>query len=91
MPDGSWRRPDFTIYHDNSKPVYWEHLGMLESAAYRADWEAKQEWYSSHGILPWPNGGGPAGTLVWSTESRSHGIDSSEIEQLARQVFALPT
>jgi AAA domain/UvrD-like helicase C-terminal domain len=89
MPDGSWRRPDFTIYREGGNTVYWEHLGMLESAGYRADWEAKQDWYAGHGILPWADGGGPNGTLVWSTESRRDGIDAQEIEKLAREVFAI--
>ena len=60
---------------------------MLDSSGYRADWEAKQEWYAAHGILPWADGGGANGTLVWSTESQRDGIDAQEIETLARQVF----
>jgi hypothetical protein len=39
-------------------------------------------------ILPWKEGGGSAGTLVWSTEGRDgRGIDAHEIEQLATQLF----
>jgi hypothetical protein len=88
MPDGTWRRPDFTIYRDSGGTVYWEHLGMLESSGYRADWEAKKEWYAANEILSWTDGGGANGTLVWSTESKRDGIDSQEIEQLARDVLA---
>ena len=69
--------------------MYWEHLGMLDRAGYRADWEANLNWYAKHGILPWTQGGGSTGTLVWSTEGQggSRGIDAHEIEQLAIEVF----
>lgn len=90
MSDGSIRSPDFTIARPHDPPVYWEHLGMLDQAGYRADWEAKLAWYASHGIDPWTEGGGPDGTLVWSTENRSTpGIDSRDIESLAREVLGL--
>jgi hypothetical protein len=89
MPDGSVREPDFTIRRPGQPTVYWEHLGMLDRAGYRADWEAKLNWYVKHGILPWTQGGGSTGTLVWSTEGQggSRGIDAHEIEQLAIEVF----
>jgi hypothetical protein len=84
------RHPDFTIHQPGSRPVYWEHLGMLDLAGYRADWEARKVWYASHEILPWHEGGGPAGTLVWSDENVSaQGIDSSAVRELARNVFDL--
>jgi AAA domain/UvrD-like helicase C-terminal domain len=84
------RHPDFTIHQPGSRPVYWEHLGMLDLAGYRADWEARKAWYASHEILPWDDGGGPAGMLVWSDENVSaHGIDSSAVRELARNVFDL--
>src|SRR6266511_1727707 len=71
-----------------ARPVYWEHLGMLDLAGYRADWEARKAWYALHEILPWNEGGGPAGTLVWSDENVSaQGIDSSAVRELARTVF----
>jgi hypothetical protein len=88
MPDGSVREPDFTIRRPGQPTVYWEHLGMLDRAGYRADWESKLEWYARHDIRPWTQGGGPAGALVWSTEAQAGaGIDAHEIEQLAIQVF----
>lgn len=90
MDDGTWREPDFTIDRIGAAPVYWEHLGMLDLAGYRADWEAKKAWYAEHGILPWTEGGGSDGTLVWSTEKQlAPGIDSQEIELLARDVLRL--
>ena len=84
------RHPDFTIRRPGSKPVYWEHLGMLDRAGYRADWEARKAWYASHGILPCTQGGGPEGTLVWSDENvAGPGISSHEIRRLAREVFGI--
>ncbi len=84
------RRPDFTIPRPGSTTMYWEHLGMLDLAGYRADWDARKAWYASHGILPWTEGGGSGGTLVWSDENvTDSGISSHAIRELARQVFGL--
>jgi len=86
MADGSIRSPDFTIHRSGRPTVYWEHLGMLDNAGYRADWEAKRVWYAEHGILPLTDGGGESGALVWSTEKQeTAGINSQQIEELARQ------
>jgi hypothetical protein len=84
------RRPDFTIARPNTGPVYWEHLGMLDLAGYRADWESRRQWYASHDILPWNDGGGSRGTLVWSDENiGGAGINSQAIRRLAQEVFGL--
>lgn len=89
-PDGSRRSPDFTIQRTGKRPIYWEHLGMLNSAGYRADWDARRTWYASQGILPWTEGGGAGGVLIWSTEAtEGPGIDSVSIGQLASEVLAL--
>jgi hypothetical protein len=80
--------PDFTIRREGRHTIYWEHLGMLGSARYSADWEAKKLWYAEHGILPWTERGGTAGVLVWSDEEpHNRGIDVQKIEQTAKQVF----
>lgn len=82
------RRPDFTIVRKGKPPVYWEHLGMLDLAGYRADWDGRKKWYANHGILPWTDGGGPGGTLVWSEEGiDGQGINSHAIRELAGTVF----
>lgn len=87
MPDGTRRLPDFTIHRPGLPTIYWEHLGMLDKAGYRADWEAKKNWYATHGIQPRHQGGGPAGVLVTSTEGRPpEGIDAQEIERLAYEL-----
>ena len=88
MPDGTVREPDFTIRRLGRPTVYWEHLGVLDLSGYYADWRAKCTWYAEHGILPWHQGGGPSGSLVWSTEKQdTPGIDAHEIEQIALKVF----
>lgn len=82
------RRPDFTIARPGKPTIYWEHLGMLDLAGYRADWTARKKWYAHHGILPWTDGGGPGGTLVWSDENLDGpGISSHTIRERAEMVF----
>lgn len=88
MSDETRRLPDFTIHQPGQPTIYWEHLGMLDKAGYRADWESKKKWYADHGITPWTDGGGPGGVLVWSTEGRPPaGIDAQEIARLAGEIF----
>src|SRR5205823_6367177 len=90
--DGGWPSlPDFVIQRPGLPVVYWVHIGMLDKAGYRADWNAKCAWYAAHGILLWKNGGGPAGHLVWSVDDPTTGaIDARQLEELARKVFRLP-
>jgi ATP-dependent exoDNAse (exonuclease V) alpha subunit len=38
--------PDFVIHH-KGKTYYWEHLGLLEKAKYRKNWEEKEKCYLS--------------------------------------------
>lgn len=45
--DGTFFLPDFTITWRGEK-YFWEHLGMLHRAEYRAKWEAKRAWYAKH-------------------------------------------
>lgn len=88
MPDGTWRLPDFTIYRTGRPTVYWEHLGMLNSPGYRADWKAKKQWYLKNQILPFDQGTGTNGVLVESDEGVSgRGIEADVIEETARKVF----
>jgi hypothetical protein len=88
MSDGTQRLPDFTIQLEEGPTIYWEHLGLLGSAGYRADWEAKKAWYAEHGIPPWTEGEGENGILVWSEDSVDGRIDAAEIEKLAQDVRA---
>lgn len=87
FPDEIARHPDFTIERAGDTPIYWEHLGRLDLAGYRADWQARKAWYASHGVLPLQDGGGPGGILVCSDENVStDGIDSSAVRDLAERV-----
>jgi len=88
--DGARRLPDFTVDDPASGlKVFWEHLGMLERPQYRKDWEKKLAWYRQQGVLPDNEGGGPNGTLVTSRDDERGGIDSQQIEAVARKVFGL--
>lgn len=88
--DGRRRLPDFTIEDAASGlKVYWEHLGMLERPHYRTEWERKRAWYREQGVLPLEEGGGPNGTLVATRDDKRGGIDSRQIEVLARRVFSV--
>lgn len=42
---GKFINPDFTIYLDNDKKVFWEHVGMLGTAEYDVAWSKKTEIY----------------------------------------------
>jgi exodeoxyribonuclease V alpha subunit len=70
-----FRLPDFTISYKGRK-FYWEHLGMLNLATYKEDWIRKKAWYESHGQIE---------NVITSQESDEGGIDSLEIEKIARE------
>lgn len=52
-PDGSFRRPDFTVPVENPDPdvVYWEHWGKRGDPEYDASMRKRKEWYKKHGLL----------------------------------------
>lgn len=88
--DASRRLPDFTIDDPASGlKVYWEHLGMLNVPRYREQWQEKLAWYRRNGVAPASEGGGPNGTLVTTEDDPRGGIDSGEIERIAREVLGL--
>jgi hypothetical protein len=83
--DGRTKYPDFTITTDDPhRPVYWEHLGMLNDPEYTRRWEEKKAWYAEQGTLPAPEGG-PHGLLL-VTDDR-HGVKEQDWEAAFRQVF----
>jgi hypothetical protein len=84
--EGVTRYPDFTVTRSDGRPVYWEHLGMLDNPLYRQAWERKLDWYRRQGILPHTEGGGEHGTLIW-TDDRD-GVDVPAWTELARPVLA---
>nr|BFD92911.1 hypothetical protein KitaXyl93_42710 [Kitasatospora sp. Xyl93] len=82
------RYPDFTVTTDDpSRPIYWEHLGLLNDPEYRCRWEAKKTWYAQQGILPPP--GGPGGQLL-VTDDR-HGVNERRWEEQFKAVFGAAT
>jgi hypothetical protein len=88
--DGSKRLPDFTIDDPASGlKVYWEHLGMLDRRKYKEEWKKKEAWYRANGILPFTEGGGPNGILLTSEDTPQKGLDSQQLEKLARKVLGL--
>ena len=72
-----FRLPDFTV-HYQGKTWYWEHLGILDKASYKSDWELKRDWYKNNGF--WDR--------VITSEDRSGGLGgvvyADEIQELAR-------
>lgn len=46
-PDGTMFLPDFTVTF-RGEAYYWEHVGRLDQADYRAHWKVKEKWYHKH-------------------------------------------
>lgn len=46
--EGRWIEPDFTLYLDGGRRLYWEHVGMLGQEEYDAGWLRKLEIYEAH-------------------------------------------
>ena len=81
--------PDFTIEDmESGRTFYWEHAGMLNFPSYRQRWEEKLEWYRSHGIVPWQEGGGENGTLIVTRDATNGSIDSKEIVALTSKLLS---
>ena len=59
---------------------------MLGDAGYDKKWAAKLDWYRESGVLPEAQGGGPAATLLTTTEQG--GIDQP---QIARNIATIKT
>ncbi len=70
-----FRLPDFTVSYEGDS-FYWEHLGMLSVPSYREQWERKREWYEKNGYR---------NQLIISEDGPDGSIDSTTIEQLARE------
>lgn len=88
--DGITKRPDFYINDEDSGiEYYWEHLGMLNDPDYASKWEKKLEWYKSHDILPYSEGGGDEGTLIITEDDSKGGISVKEITELIEDIFDL--
>jgi hypothetical protein len=79
--------PDFTIEDEVSgRTVYWEHLGMLDRADYRARWEWKLGRYLAHGILPYDDPAAGAAVLLTTEEVADGSFDMVRITRLIQEV-----
>ena len=84
---GSTRYPDFTIEDDISgRTIYWEHLGMLDRADYRASWAKKLAWYRANGVHPLAEAKPGASKLVTTQDSAASGIDMARVRKLIAEV-----
>ena len=45
---GKWINPDFTIFQDDGRELYWEHIGMIGNEKYSEDWSHKQDVYEKY-------------------------------------------
>jgi len=70
-----FRLPDFTIKYEGEE-FYWEHLGMIEDPEYKKEWERKKKWYEENHYID---------KLIVSKDKPDGGIDSKEIERLAKE------
>lgn len=68
-----FRLPDFTV-HYQGKTWYWEHLGMLDKASYKKDWDDKEAWYRKNGywdqVITSRDHPGGLGGVVYADEIR---------------------
>ena len=78
-PDGSWRRPDFTIpveTPDGPSELYWEHWGVLSDPGYAASVERRKKWYERHRYKP----------LLIETDELG-GFDSTKIGKIIQEMI----
>jgi len=66
---------------------YWEHLGLLGDAGYRARWEKKRAEYLAAGIRSNDEGGGPEGILIETRDDPKGGFDATAIARLIDDVL----
>ena len=67
--------PDFTIVLPDGRIIYWEHMGRMDSAAYRDKNYKKLTNYHFNHIYPPTN-------LIITMESREGGIDVKSIHDI---------
>lgn len=70
-----FRIPDFTITYDGEE-FYWEHLTLPKDLEHKKKWESKLRWYKENKITA---------QLIVSEEEPDSGINSQEIERLAKE------
>lgn len=71
---GKFINPDFTIFLDDGKQLYWEHIGMLGNESYSEGWSNKMDIYEKY--FP--------GKLIKTYES---GAISTDAEKIIRKMI----
>ena len=61
--------PDFTIFLEGGKELYWEHIGMLGNEKYSENWSRKMDIYEKY--FP--------GQLLKTYESGAISVDAEKI------------
>ena len=85
LPSGRTRYPDFTITdHARGVTYYWEHLGLLEDAGYRARWQRKKAEYIESGIRPAGSSGDPDSILIETRDQCGGALDDAA--EIARTI-----
>jgi len=73
--------PDFTIRHPKTgKFYYWEHLGLMDQAAYAKHAGAKIQTYIANGMIPALN-------LIITSETKECPLSAYTVEQVVQQYF----
>ena len=70
--------PDFTLYLQDGRKVFWEHLGMLDSRKYYSDWQRRKTLYFNKGFKDF---------LV--TTDDIEGVHEDKIDQVIRDIRSL--
>lgn len=79
--------PDFTIRKTkDGRPVYVEHLGMMDNFAYRSDWDDRRALFAQNDILSPEEGGGANGVLVVTQEEKGN-IDCRRLVEVLKQLL----
>ena len=72
LPDHNFDiHPDFVIYFDDGRKIYWEHLGRVTSRTYMSMWDKRRKLYETQGDL----------SKVVTTDELK-GISDDKIEQI---------
>lgn len=80
--DGITFHPDFTTRHPKTgQYIYWEHLGLMDTANYRDSAIRKLRIYSDAGIIPMIN-------LIITSETKSALLDPGLVEDLIEAFYS---
>ncbi|NVJ05746.1 AAA family ATPase [Myxococcus sp. AM001] len=75
-------RPDFTFVDAAGDLIIWEHLGMLDNAAYSQSWNWKRQWYAKNGFIE-------DQTLFITRDEQGGRLDAQQLEDVAERIRKL--